>query len=332
MPETVFLPYKHASQALEVSFEGICLDGEAVSVSDWVDSGHLSINLAISDSWEKAEFDIQVKDTNDQVSEALLPGESLDHDVSVVVATRNKMSRLRSGVSLLRQGDGWAGTFELSRAEQFGVARLQVFAVRGRDGEGDPVGKAWRRGEQISDSESWSVYTDEKLQMPGGAIANEWRDFSADESPEELRNRKDCSWHLDLSDSSRPRLYLNEGIAGLRKLLESDASKGKTAYLRESLVGSILQPVLQSLAVNIIADGEYASFEEMDDWQQKFMLSMARQSGNASEEETLKNWLTDWSDTSKAVLHDLQTAVQRYLSVAGGTKKLIRSFEVQKDD
>lgn len=331
MPETVFFPYKYANQALDVSFGEIRLDGEAVSVSDWVDSSHLSVNLAKSDSWAKAEFYIRVKDTNNQIPEVLLPGDSIDEDVSVVVAMRNKMSRLRSGVPLLREGGGWAGTFELSREEQFGVARLQAFAVRSRDGEGDPAGKAWRRGEQISDSGLWSVYTDEKLQMPGGAIANEWRDFSTDELPE-LRGRADCVWYLDLSDSSRPRLFLNEGIPGLRKLLEAEAKKGKTAYVRDSLIGSILQPVLQSLAVNVIADGDYAGFEEWEDWQQKFMLSMARRSGDASEEETLKNWLIDWSENNNAVLQELQTAVQRHLSVADVAEKLIRSFEVQKDD
>ena len=54
MPETVFFPYKYASQALDVSVGEIRLDGEAVSVSDWVDSSHLSVNLAKSGSWEKA--------------------------------------------------------------------------------------------------------------------------------------------------------------------------------------------------------------------------------------------------------------------------------------
>lgn len=331
MPEALFMPYRHADAALELKPVGIQLDDTAIDIEKVVDHESKTINLAAIDDWAVAKIAIEVSDPNEQLDGVIADGEKISDAIHLHVLTRCARARFRSGRRLQHTGDRiWAGELQVKRENVFGSAALATFAIRGKD-TSKVNDLASRAGERVADAESWTLYADDKVTMPGGAIDNEWRHFAEDPDPE-LKSRSDCAWFLDLRNSDRPKLFLNEGIPGLRPALEVEQRIGKAARVRDVLAHSILQPVLVQLTTLILKDADGTELEELEPAHRKLLLHLAGYIDDETKEAVAQRWITDFRGDTGTVFQDLGTATQRTLKMGRGAEQLVNALEVSNHD
>ena len=327
MPDAVFLPYRFAEEALDLHLLELRVDGNAADPDEYVDRDAHQINLAGLEAWQEASFSIQVKDASRQVEAMLVDGEDPELEAQVILLLRNPRSRLRKAIPLeLKNDNCYEGSFSLARADWVGSVAVEAVAVRATSRD-EKFGFATRAGQRIAGSCKWSLYIDDRPIMPGGAIDGQWRDFANDDNPE-LRSRSECGWYLDLTDHERPTLFLNEGVAGLRRILEVTAIKGRSAYLRDVSSHSILSPALLEMAVFAVNSSRGGGLSELADWRRGLLVALAKLCDGKSEEAKIESWLAaNDPDAIRSVLCDLTTAVQRYLGTFGKIEKLLRSLE-----
>ena len=333
MSESYFLPYKYAEDALEIYVDEMWVDGKAADPSKFVDIEHCSINLSgQTDGWNEIALSISVTDPNNQLSTVIPSGTGID-SLGLWLVTRNKFTRMRNAVQLAKAEAGWAGKLVLEYDDLFRFSDVVCYAVLA--GEQAPAeGFASRRSERVAGSMQWKIYTDTMPPLPGGALNSEWQNFEEAENPE-LKKRADCVWYLDLSDFESPRLLLNECVPGLRSTLEVSKKRGKAASIRDALIHSIIQGVLNELAVFVIAKNcGVEQLEDLPDWQRKMLLMLARRENSSTERLIVENWLRIWKDKEQTehVLLDIATSVQRHLNLFNSSKNLIKSVEGSLSD
>lgn len=330
MSESHFLPYRYANDSLEMTIHGVAVDGAQLDLDTYANHGSAHLNLAILEQpWNTVELDIGVADANNQMK-SVVPDETNIANVDVWAVLRNKYTRLRKGLELIKGKDGvWRGKLGIKRTDVVRATDLVCYAVLSKDLVARP-GFAFKKGNRIADSTEWKIYTDAVPTMPGGALNSEWRNFAKDENLE-LRVRHDCVWFLDLADPESPRLLLNESVPGLRGTLEVSQKTGKAARVRDSLVHSILQAVLLELAVYALTESRSSaeSLEDLPDWQQKMLLVLARKNGSSTEQLKVEEWLSDWKngESTALVLRDLATCIQRHLNLVHSSEHLVKSLE-----
>jgi len=332
MPESTFLPYEFARSALQICISSLTVDGVDHKLDGVIDVEHRVVNLSGIDEWNTSVLGVGVTDPSQQIENVVHEKESAENTVKMFAVMKDRRTRYRTGKPLMFSDTGnWEAQVEVHREQHDGKITLQALAVRSLDHE-QATGKASFSSERIADSDIWTLYVAEKVPVPGSSIDNEWRDFAKDSNPELVR-RGDNIWFLDLEIPDKPRLYLNEGVKGLRQALENIARKGRAASARETLTGSILQPVLCMLATSAINEAESENVDDLGEWQRKMLIAMAASADDATEEMTVEKWLRDWRNRrSEKALNDLQMAVQRHLSVNASTERLIKSFGGQNNE
>jgi hypothetical protein len=164
-------------------------------------------------------------------------------------------------------------------------------------------------------------------------MSSEWVNFAESDRPE-LRERIDCVWFLDLTDTNSPKILLNEGVPQLKPalLVESRISKG--ARVRDALICSILQGVLGELVSFALSTSQGSDLDEIPDWQRKMLVSLARLETRASERIVAQDWLSGWADTGQIskVLTETATTIQRHLRIVHSTTYLAKSVEKEFED
>ena len=327
MSSKVFYPYCYAEQALEVDSLEVDLDGEEGRGNEFVDRENQSVVLtSLGSNWSTLTVRVLVSDPNSEL-QSVLPPEEKEQIIQLWIVARNKYTRLRRAVSLKRVGDSWEGKLSLDKGELARTTELECFATLNCDVKPED-GYAWKVGERIADAPGWRLYTDIVPAMPGGALNSEWVRFEDSEN-HELTQRSDCVWYLDLADEESPRLLLNEGVPNLRQTLEVEQKTGKSARIRDSLIHSILQSVINELAVFSLSKADGAAMEELPEWQQRLLISLARTDAAASEEIVVTRWITSWKGGGEAgrVLAEISTAVQRHLKLSHSCEHLAKTVE-----
>ena len=334
MSEGIFLPYKYEWEALEITINRILLDDKEVNVDECTDTDHHSINLVgLEDEWVKLTVIVSVSDPNNQLEKVLPKEESIDK-VSVKLIIKNKYTRTRDCLTLKCNKEGqWIGDLSFLEGDVYKFTELACYAVLNSDIT-EVDGFASNSHDRIAGSSVWHIYTDSVPPLPGGALNSEWRNFAEDENPE-LNKRSDCVWYLDISDSESPRLLLNEGVPGFRTTLEVSKKTGRAARVRDALSHSVLQGVLNELAVFCLSQSNgIDALDELPDWQRKMLLTLARRDNTSSEEAKAEEWLASWkaSDQVPLVLNEITTSVQRHLNIFHSSEYLVKSVERVLDD
>ena len=326
MPDNYFFPYNYAEDALELCINEIQLDGETVESGKFVDIEHCAINLAgQADGWSEIAFSISVTDPNNQLP-SVLPSYADVGSLSLWLVTRNKYTRMRKANLLEKSEGGWAGKLVLEHDDLSRFSDMGCYAVLAKD-HAPAEGYASGKSERVAGSMQWKIYTDTISPLPGGALNSAWLDFEQSENTE-LNQRADCVWYLDLSDYESPKLLLNECVPGLRSALEVSKNRGKAASIRDALIHSIIQGVLNELAVFVISKNcDVDQLEDMPDWQRKMLLMLARQVDKSTERLIVERWLRIWKDGEQTqhVLRDIATSVQRHLNLFKSSKNLVKS-------
>lgn len=327
MSSKVFYPYHYAEQALEIADLAVDIDAQAGAGDEFVDPEHRSVVLtSLAQNWKTLTLRVSVGDPNNQLGAVLSP-ESNDDVIQLWIIARNKTTRLRKSVHMQRVNDQWAGELLLTKGELARTTELECFATLSSYIE--PVsGYAWRAHERIADAPGWKLYTDIVPSMPGGALNSEWVNFEDSRNPE-LHQRKDCVWHLDLSDAESPRLLLNESVPKLRQTLEVEQKISRSARARDTLIHSILQSAITELTVFSLSRANGAPLEDLPGWQQKLLTSLARTDADASEEIVANRWIRSWNEGSEVgqILAEISTAIQRHLNLIHSCEHLARSVE-----
>jgi len=331
MPESIFMPYRFAEGALELKTVGLEIDGQPFELARVLHQDVKVIDLSALDSWSEAELAVEVTDPNDQLTNVVASGEDVLDCLKLHSLIRCRKSRFRSAISLTADaGRKWTGSVSFARADCLGNVQLQSVALRNcLQTESDAV--ANREGQRTADSELWTISIDESSTLPGGAINNEWRNFS-EADDEELRSRADCGWFLDLRQVDKPKLWLNEGIEGLKNALVVEQKIGQSARLRDALTHSILQPVITQLVLSILKNGDGCAFEELEHYQQSVLLHFANHIEIGSAEIVATRWLKEFKQDFPSVLEELGTAAQREVGFSHGAEQLIKTFGVETDE
>ena len=325
MSSKVFYPYHYAEQALEITDLKVDIDGQPDVVNEFIDQEHRSVVLtSLEQDWSTLLIRVSVSDPNDQL-QSTLPPEPPDEVIQLWIVARNKTTRLRKALPLVKKNGLWVGELPLTKSELARTTELDCFAILSADLEPADA-YAWNAHERIADAPGWKLYTDIVPSMPGGALNSQWVNFEESDNPE-LSQRKDCVWYLDLSDEESPRLLLNEGVPQLRQTLEVEQKTSKSARVRDALIHSILQSAINELAVFSLCKANGAPLDELPDWQQKLLTSLARRDSGASEDIVANRWITSWQYGIEAshVLTEICTAVQRHLNLTHSSEYLAKS-------
>lgn len=331
MPESVFMPYDFADSALEISVMSIELDGRCVDPRELADDRSRSVSFAGQTDWTTATIRLRITDPNEQLPNVLLEGELATDTVEILALAKSTEGRSRVAIPMHPTEPGaWAGELSIRRNQHRGSITLDAVAVRRRDGA-PAERRAYRCAERLATSERWGLYLDDKPAMPGGAIDGEWKDFPTADL-EELRSRTDCVWFLDLGDIERPKLYLNEAVAGLKQMLEVTQRTGRSARVRDAVAASIAQPVLLTLAITAVEESREIPFEELSGWKRRLLVSLAGQCDGRSEELQIEEWTEAWNAQNRtAVIRDLTTAIQRHIGSRPVAEQLIHALEEASD-
>lgn len=331
MTEKRFYPYKFAVDALAIHLDALTLDGHMVSLDEVYNAESAHVGLASRALGSLLKLTISVTDDSDELPSVVSGGAS-DGDVGIVLRSLDESTRLRRVDSCTRGSDGsWRADIEIPTASVGDRLEIQPIAVRLTDRVS--IGFAMRRGEMVADGVPLVIEFEQRPSLPGNAMDAEWVDFGSSSSSEELQERKDLAWAVDLTDSERPKLRLNAGLAGFRQVLEIPATSGRAARVRNSLTASVLQPVLLTLAIEAIAAHSGSeSAADMRGWRKDLLDTLAKHSGSRTEELEIARWVELWKSGNRAVLHfALATAVQRHLKVGESVGGLVRAFNEDID-
>jgi hypothetical protein len=309
------------------------VDGSNIPVAEVVDRETLHVGLVERVPQTSLKIGVSVSCQPDGLADVIGPDEDPVAVTSVAICTAILSARARTLHHCISDGNGrWTAMITIPASEACGRILLRPSILRRINGDANN-GKAWRKGEQIADGPAAVIELDSRPFLPGNSLDNEWKDFGAESSPNELRSRKDLAWFLDLSNEDKPKLILNEGISGFKKALESPARVGKPARVRDTVAHSVLQPVLILLAHEAIRATPEDTELEDSGWRGELLCLLGKQSPGMTALAQAQQWLTDWRKGLHTELAlSLQTAIQRHLDFGEGLEKLLKSIAGDDSD
>ncbi len=326
MADTIFYPYAFAQDSLVIALEQLEIDGAAVQLSDIFEPESLSAGLSGRPIEKGLRIVFSVSADTEGLKEVLPKGEALEDDLRVLGVVSIPETRRRIAVETKSQGDRWMGDVTIPATDLAGRVVISPVVVRKASVKSRST-VATRKGERVADGRPLTIDTENRPVPPGGAMDSQWLDFGAPSSPSSLQARKDLAWFVDLSNSERPRLLLNDGFPELRRAMQAPQAIGRAARLRDALAHSVLQPVLMILSVEALKS--WASSEEgsVPSWVEKLLHTLAALSADGSPELQLDRWKQLWKEEPSAVFLDVQTAIQRHLGMAATAVHLVKSLE-----
>jgi hypothetical protein len=267
--KTVLFPYKTLSTDPVLTLSNPRVDAEPVQLL--TREGHIDL-FAAPEGWRQARIGLRVQLPIDELA-------SIGASEPEVVATLNcgptnlrVAQRLEPGA---RAGQ-WVGEFDLPRTLL--VDRAELYATVAGTVAGEPhrwLGRT--RPVQVDVAPPRSPEFG-----PAGQIPVVWRDFA---TTEEGQNPIDPALHneiayVDLAGAAGPVIYLNDGIDGLRRLLDDRTGRSPVERAtREVVFDLIAQSALVAMftaavaaAAELAEDGEAQM--PSHDWQRGVLESL----------------------------------------------------------
>lgn len=272
MPEQIFYPYKFHEHALAVSATSARLNGGPIEIARIADGDKRVIDLIANKDWESCDLEFEIRLEGTDLSDALKADEDRSA-VDVHLTLSCPATRLRVGTLCVIDPSTriWTGTLSIVRDKCMGFSVIQAVAVRKVDVEEPVRGLAGRAGERIADSKEWRIYSDDRVQLPGGDIDIKWQKFS---ESSRLKPFATCLYYTDLADDEKPRVLLNEEIVDLKATLMNPQKRGKGAHVRDGLQAGMIQQVLTDLAVFAVRTGPVAP-DELKGWRKDVLATLA---------------------------------------------------------
>jgi hypothetical protein len=244
-----FLPYATAGKILAITLSEVTLTGSKETVP-----AEFPVNLS-GISWTTCTLELSLSTNIDELLKCLPEQEREPKHLEALARVSGRSVRWRSLIRLEPSvTGGWKGSLTLNRAEVRGLAS--------------------DAGARLAWSERVAIQTD-YLPPSGDHLDIRYESFGASDQSL-LKQSGDHAYVLDLTEATSPNpiLWLNTDVRGLQRVLDSHATRGKMAAVRDTVNHSISQVVWLELivaAASAAEDGEGA-----DGWQGSVLKRAAR--------------------------------------------------------
>lgn len=328
-----FSPYRYEPYEFETSVRSLTLDGEDALPK--VDAENQKISLGDVEEWGAVTICLDAELSKSTLQE-VLPDEELDsppiEGVLIVQDIFGRQTYLRNGVSMTIDEEAEAEIkftckVRLQRGDLRGKVLLRPVLVRASERAGKP-GYASDKGARLVGGHEWSIILDSAL-PPGAYLEARYEDFTESES-RYLRNNSHLIYFLDLEERgspSRPILWLNEDIADLRIVFDSNGTRGAKARVRDVIFDAISIPVVSSLIIRAALDCDLDSLEAPYEWEDGILSQFADELYPEDEGEDAKRILVDTVREPEGitqVMERINSVIQRRHNMGSNLEKLFR--------
>lgn len=176
-------------------------------------------------------------------TKTLAPVEQSARPTRLLLLLRASRSRSRKRIPIIPNG---TTRISLKKEDWLGLVEVQAVLVRATANPGLPGGYARDQGALLADSKVVEILFDEPVAPPVGGLINlKWENFN-DSQREFLKQQPENLFAVDdLQDP--PVVYLNSGLEGATATLNSKATHGPQARMRDAYYGTITHQVWSSL-------------------------------------------------------------------------------------
>ncbi len=241
-----FLPHAYANRELLFTITELRQGDENIDVDPVFDAERGKLDLRdFSSCSDPILVFVEVRGVDSSLYEKILPAEERQAPPLRYLAVLHDAAGWYRVVAPLKQMDGVAsGCIKFSPRDSTGLATLEAVAVRTKTGV-RVSGFATRLGMRVASSPLITVMTREPAQTPGGSLDTRWEDFRTSTHSRRKRSSKRI-YYLE-STAEPPVLWLNRGVTDLVTVLESKATTGQRAVVRDLLNQAIAGPVWYGL-------------------------------------------------------------------------------------
>lgn len=231
------------------------------------------------------DFDPITVGTNVEVPESVygvvLHESELDRlPVNTILTLNSVESRYRAAIGVARTNGEHQLVFH--RADWRGAVELRACLVRNENNRALPQGYASRKGAILAWSETTRLLFDPPQLPPGDYLNVVWEDFH--NGPQWLRRQQDHLFAVDAS-TDPPILLLNQGVPHAYEVLNSTATSGRSASIRDATYSMIVHQVWSSILAEALvtvaetqngdADDASLVLEELPTWKKAVIVDWA---------------------------------------------------------
>lgn len=257
-------------------------------------------------------------------SNTISTDEDLDTACDILILAESVHGRMRECVLTLDPQDQQQIEIRLEKAQHRGVLSLTAVLVRQTEHLLPDLNRSGNVGAMLGASEPVRIHFDEPSTAPGNSLEIEWTQFAQDSR---TPNQENHIFALD-ENAAPPKILLNSDIERLFDILNSTASSGHTAAVREAIFAQIAHQVWTSLITSalVAADQSKAeSIEEGDpfdaesvlgnlvDWQQRILKGWATELVEEGDSEHALEILMEQlgDETESVLISQIPAAIQR---------------------
>lgn len=324
MPTQRAFPYPYLEHELLLEVYGLELDGEEHDA--YINSEQQYVQAQELD-WTEGGLHLRVV-LPEKAPAALLP--DFERNVPnwhVLAVASCRSSRWRRGFPLQVTDDPlvWEGVVPLKRRLLHGGVKLTAYLVRTTPLHEDAQGFGANKNVRLASSHEWTFQVDEPQTPPGGFLDTRWEDFSV--SPHvSLQRNKDLVFYLE-TGPPYPVLYLNSSHASLEGVLESSATVGLPAAVRDVISSAIAQNVWMTLATTALLSGYDRDGErrEVEGWQANVLGRFERQLHQEADIDI--DALIRDPESAPVLMEALSASVQRMSGASKSTFKILKEAD-----
>lgn len=306
-------PYRHAGEALGFDVEGCDLDtGETCERH-----GQRHVSLPEESEWDTGELSVTVN-VDDEALERVFPATERNEGALVVVGyCPTNHYRFASVVAEPQLTAGSeTGTVEIEHENLRGRVTLTPYLVRTK-ARADDDDYAHRLGNKLASGPSWVVDVDEPSSGQSSDLDVRTKSFSDPDFPANEAN----TWYVDITDSARPKLYVNKDHAYVAPLIDEEATQTFRGRVRSVVIDMIGIPMLVEFVLKA-AELAVNSGEIKHEWQEQMLTEVGGEVfGDDPAPEDIEEMLKPGS--LSATLNDIENAVQRRRSPHENIKRLL---------
>lgn len=160
---------------------------------------------------------------------------------------------------------------ELERHHYRGKSEIKPYIVRNEEREGVD-NFANLKSSKVASGRSWELRFDTFDRVGSSGLEVEWNDFSDPEL--EMPVTEDMLYHLNMKNEVNPVLHLNSSSNEVKRVMESEGTRGPDARMRDVFFNSIIPPVYMELLTHAVESIEADDLEFAHDWQKAMVVNL----------------------------------------------------------
>jgi hypothetical protein len=266
-------PYRNKPFALEMAVRKFRIDrdrGDKEHVFPERKLVELENYRNYSDLTVYLDFDISRENLKDIVPE----NERNDLPLSLIIVSRctrtsQREALFKKDIEDLDPDDEIK--IELERHKYRGKSEIKPYIVRNEEREGVD-NFANLKSSKVASGRSWELRFDTFDRVGSSGLEVEWNDFSDPEL--EMPVTEDMLYHLNMKNEVNPVLHLNSSSNEVKRVMESEGTRGPDARMRDVFFNSIISPVYMELLTHAVESIDAEDFEFAHDWQKAMVVNL----------------------------------------------------------